>query len=114
MANSASSYLADTLEHIDGRAEVANVEHRQRELDEAIVTDTVRVVFMTGRADATFLVGTLAVSNSSAHTELTMRASSGPPGAVVRDPSSWFLYSSGMVTSTSDTRTMSFGANGWN
>lgn len=44
----------------------------------------------------------------------TILASNGPPGAVVREPSSWFLYNSGMVTSTSDTRTMSLGTNGWN
>jgi hypothetical protein len=51
-----TTHLADALKHVNRWPEVADVEYWQRELDEAIVSHTVRVIFMTRRAGAALLV----------------------------------------------------------
>ena len=79
------THLADTREHVDGRAKVADVKDWQGKLDIAIVTNTFRGFFATGVTICRLVVWTLDISSSqveSHHSGIERAVLGGCPASI--------------------------------
>jgi hypothetical protein len=83
------TYFANTREHVDGWTEVADMEHREDELDVSIMTSALIRVFMACRTLRCLLVWSLLGVSDTAVVPTdrrTRRPSKAPFGAVALSP----------------------------